>query len=242
VPPAPESAAAPPQILVIEDDRGVRTVIRAKLVKHGYRVLEAETAKEGLEHARAYNPDAVILDLGLPDQDGMEVTRAIRAWSPMPIVVVSARGQESDKVDVLDAGADDYVTKPFGDEELLARLRVALRHAARAGAPSPSLTLKAGDLTVDLGKRVVLRAGQPVHLTPLQYKLLVELMKGGGKVVTQRQLLAAVWGPGHVKDSHYLRIYMGQLRQKLEKNPARPEYIVTDPGVGYRILMDDELG
>jgi two-component system KDP operon response regulator KdpE len=225
-------------VLVIEDELSVRRVIRAQFLKQSYRVLEAETARSGLEFARTYNPDAVILDLGLPDLEGLEVTKAIRAWSPMPILIVSARGCEKDKVDALDAGADDYVTKPFGAHELLARLRVALRHAARAGSPGLT-TLHARDLSVDLDSRVVLRAGQPVYLTPKQYKLLVELMKGGGRVVTQRQLLAAVWGPAHVKDSHYLRVYMGQLRQKLEANPARPEYIVTDPGVGYRILVEE---
>jgi two-component system KDP operon response regulator KdpE len=226
-------------VLVIEDELPVRTVIRAQLLKQGYRVLEAETARSGLEFARGYNPDAVILDLGLPDRDGLEVTKAIRAWSSMPIVIVSARGREQDKVDALDAGADDYVTKPFGAGELLARLRVALRHAARAGLPGGVTILRSRDLSVDLDRRIVLRAGEPIYLTPIQYKLLVELMKGGGRVVTQRQLLAAVWGPAHVKDSHYLRVYMGQLRQKLEANPARPEYIVTDPGVGYRVLVDD---
>jgi len=224
---------------VIEDEVPVRTVIRAKLEKHGYRVVESGTARSGLEYARANNPDAVILDLGLPDMDGLEVTKAIRAWSTMPILIVSARGREQDKVDALDAGADDYVTKPFGIDELLARLRVALRHASRAGAPGGVTVLCAGDLSVDLDRRSVTRAGQAVHLTPTQYKLLVALMKGGGGVVTHRQLLAAVWGPAHVRDTHYLRVYMAQLRQKLETNPARPEYIGTDPGVGYRILVDD---
>jgi two-component system KDP operon response regulator KdpE len=217
----------------------VRTVVRAQLEKHGYRVREAETAKVGLEHARAYNPDAIILDLGLPDMDGLELTKAIRSWSSTPILIVSARGREQDKVEALDAGADDYITKPFGPDELLARLRVALRHAARAGSPGGAPVLRARDLSVDLDRRTVLRAGQPVYLTPTQYKLLVELMKGGGKVLTHRQLLAAVWGPAHVSDTHYLRVYMAQLRQKLEANPARPEYIVTDPGVGYRLLVED---
>lgn len=214
-----------------------------KLQKHGYRVLEADTAKTGLQQARAYNPDAIILDLGLPDMRGLEVARAIRAWSSMPILVVSARACEQDKVDAFDAGADDYVTKPVGPDELLARIGVALRHAARAGSPAGGAFLRAGDLSVDLDRRIVLRAGQQVHVTPTQFKLLVELMKGAGRVVTHRQLLAAVWGPAHVNDTHYLRVYMGQLRQKLEANPARPEYIGTHPGVGYRMLVeDDSLG
>ena len=218
----------------------MRTFVRAKLLKHGYRVVEAETARAGLEHARAYNPDAVILDLGLPDLDGLEVTRALRAWCSTPILIVSARGREQDKVDALDAGADDYVTKPFGADELLARLRVALRHAARAGTPGGETILRASDLSVDVERRIVLRAGQVVHLTPIQFKLLVELMKGGGKVVTQRQLLVATWGPAHARDTHYLRVYMGQLRHKLETNAARPKYILTDAGVGYRILGEEE--
>ena len=228
-----------PQVLVIEDEESVRTVIRATLQNHGYRVLEAGTAERGLEHARAYTPDAVILDLGLPDMDGLDVTRAIRAWSPMPILIVSARGREKDKVDARDGGADDYVTKPFGTDELLARLRVALRHAARAGSPGGVGILRAGDLSVDLDRRIVMRAGENVRLTPIQYKLLVELMKADGKVVTHRQLLVAVWGPRHARDTHYLRVYMGQLRQKLEANPAHPAYIVTDPGVGYRIVAEE---
>jgi two-component system KDP operon response regulator KdpE len=227
-------------VLVIEDDLSVRTVVRAKLEKHGYRVLEVGTAAKGLEQARAYVPDAVILDLGLPDADGLEVVKAIRVWSSVPILIVSARGREQDKVNALDAGADDYVTKPFGGDELLARLRVALRHAARAGSPGGASILRAGDLTVDVERRIVVRAGETIHLTPTQWKLLVELMKGAGKVVTQRQLLAAVWGPSHVADVHYLRVYMGQLRQKLEPNPAQPKYILTDAGVGYRVLVDGE--
>jgi two-component system KDP operon response regulator KdpE len=228
-----------PQILVIDDELSVRTVVRVKLEKHGYRVVEAETATAGLEQARACAPDAVVLDLGLPDMDGLDVTKAIRARSPMPILIVSARGREQDKVDALDAGADDYLTKPFGADELLARLRVALRHAARAACPDDTTVLRAGDLSVDLDRRTVLRAGHAVHLTPIQYTLLVELMKAGGRVVTHRQLLVAARGPAHVSDTQYLRVFMSQLRQKLEPNVARPEYIATDPGVGYRILVRD---
>jgi len=228
----PRAASTPgPLILLIEDELPVRTFVRAKLGKHGYRVVEADTGRAGLEHARAYNPDAVILDLGLPDMDGLDVTKSLREWCSTPILIVSARGQEQDKVNALDAGADDYVTKPFGAEELLARLRVALRHAARAATPGGATLLRASDLSVDLDRRIVLRAGEVVHLTPLQFKLLVELM---------RQLLLAVWGPAHARDAHYLRIYMGQLRHKLEVNAASPKYIMTDPGVGYRILCEDE--
>ena len=236
-----QAASSPgPLILLIEDELSVRTFVRAKLLKLGYRVVEAETARAGLEHARAYNPDAIILDLGLPDMDGLDVTKSIRGWCSTPILIVSARGREQDKVNALDAGADDYVTKPFGADELLARLRVAFRHAARAGTPGGGALLRASDLSVDLDRRIVTRAGEPVHLTPIQFKLLVELMKGGGKVVTQRQLLLAAWGPAHARDTHYLRIYMGQLRHKLEMNAACPKYIMTDPGVGYRILCEDE--
>jgi two-component system KDP operon response regulator KdpE len=226
-------------VLVIEDEPSVRTVVRARLRHHGYRVLEAATAEQGVAQARAHNPDAVILDLGLPDMDGLTVIQAIRAWSAMPILVLSARGREQDKVDALDAGADDYITKPFGDDELAARLRVALRHAARAGAPTESAIVRAGDLSVDLDRRLALRAGEAIRLTPTEYKLIAELAKGGGRVVTQRQLLTAVWGPSHTADAQYLRVYMTQLRKKLEPNPAHPRYIVTDPGVGYRLLVDD---
>jgi two-component system KDP operon response regulator KdpE len=217
----------------------VRTVVRERLRRLGYRVLEAETAREGIARARAHNPDAVILDLGLPDMDGLAVIRAIRAWSPMPILVLSARGREQDKVDALDGGADDYITKPYGDDELAARLRVALRHAARAGAPADSVVVHAGDLSIDLDRRLVLRAGQAIRLTPTEYKLIAELAKGGGRVITQRQLLAAVWGPAHAADAQYLRVYMTQLRKKLEPNTAQPRYILTDPGVGYRLLVDE---
>jgi two-component system KDP operon response regulator KdpE len=227
------------RILVIEDELSVRTVIRTKLQRHGYGVLEADTARVGLEHARAHQPDAIILDLGLPDMDGLELTRIVRSASAVPILVVSARGREQDKVDALDAGADDYVTNPFGADELLARLRVALRNAARAASPDVRAVLQAGDLSVDVDRRLVLRAGHTVHLTPIQYELLVELMKARGKVVTHAQLLTAVWGAEHAMDTHYLRVQMGQLRQKLEANPARPEYIATDPGVGYRVLVED---
>jgi two-component system KDP operon response regulator KdpE len=235
-----ETASSPaPQILIIDDEVAVRTFIRAQLDKHGYRVIEAETARVGVERARSYNPDAVILDLGLPDLDGLELTKIIRAWSLMPIIIVSARGREQDKVEALDSGADDYVTKPFGPDELLARLRVALRHAARAGSPGGTSVLRVRDLSVDLDRRLVTRAGERIHLTPREYGLLVELMKGGGTVRTHRQLLASVWGPSHVRDTQYLRVYMTLLRQKLEPNRARPEYIVTDPSVGYRMVVDD---
>ena len=227
-----------PLVLVIEDEPQMRRFLRPALEGQGYRVVEAATASEALVLASSHNPDLVILDLGLPDGDGLQVTRRLREWSTAPIVVVSARGQEADKVAALDAGADDYLTKPFGTGELFARLRVAQRHTA-------SLTLEAGDpvfeatgLKVDLGARQVFRDGQEVHLTPLEYKLLTTLIRHAGKVVTHRQLLKEVWGPGSTDQTHYLRVYMGQLRHKIEEDPARPRYLTTEIGVGYRLKVD----
>lgn len=224
-----------PLILLIEDEPQVRRFLRPTLHAEGYRVIEAETAAEGLMHASTHSPDLILLDLGLPDGDGVDVTRSLRGWSRVPIIVLSARGQEVDKVSALDAGADDYLIKPFGVAELLARLRVALRHAARvaAGADEPVLTF--GDIRLDLQRRTVHRGDAPVHLTPHEYKLLTVLAHSAGKVVRSRQLLLDVWGPGSTQQNHYLRVYMAQLRQKLEADPARPRWLITEAGVGYRL-------
>jgi two-component system, OmpR family, KDP operon response regulator KdpE len=224
-----------PTVLLIEDDPQIRRFLRATLPAHGYRLIEAETGDGGLVEAATRTPEVVLLDLGLPDMDGLEVTRRLREWSNVPIVVLSARGLERDKVAALDAGADDYLTKPFGVEELLARLRVALRHAssAREGASGP--VFRAGALEVDLNARQVRVSGREVHLTPTEYKLLAVLVRHAGKVVTQRQLLTEVWGRGAAGSAHYLRVQMHSLRHKLEETPARPRYLVTEPGVGYRL-------
>lgn len=227
-----------PTVLVIEDEPQIRRFLRATLTANGYRLLEAVTAQEGLIQAATCQPELVLLDLGLPDLDGLEVTRRLREWTAIPIIVLSARGQEADKVAALDAGADDYLTKPFAVGELLARLRVAFRHATRTAQESGDPVCTIGDLRVDLARRQVHIAEQPVHLTPIEYRLLSTLLRYAGKVVTHRQLLQEVWGPGYANETHYLRVYMGQLRHKLEADPARPRYLVTEPGVGYRLQRD----
>ena len=222
-----------PLVLVVEDEPQMRRLLRHTLLAHGFEVVEAATAREALAHAASRNPDLVLLDLGLPDMDGLEVTRALRRNRRTPIIVVSARGQERDKVTALDLGADDYLTKPFGTGELLARMRAALRHAGPG--PEAPLVYEAGDVRVDLARRLVERAGAPVHLTRTEYRLLEALVRSAGRVVTHRQLLEAVWGPNYTEQTHYLRVYMGQLRQKLEADPARPRLLRTEPGVGYRL-------
>jgi len=232
-------SSLPLTVLVIEDEPQIRRFLRATLPAHGYRLLEAETAQEGLTQAAMHQPELIILDLGLPDLDGLDVTRRLREWTTVPILVLSARGQETDKVAALDAGADDYLTKPFGIQELLARMRVALRHAARLTQEPGEPVFTVGELQVDLGRRRVYVANQEVHLTPIEYKLLTVLVRYAGRVVTQRQLLHDVWGPHQTSTTHYVRVYMGQLRHKLEVNPARPRYLVTEPGVGYRLKTDD---
>ncbi len=229
---------APPLILLIEDEPQMRRFLRAALGALDYRLVEAETAKDGLAQAAARNPDVILLDLGLPDRDGLEVTRDLRGWTSTPIIVLSARGREQDKVAALDLGADDYLTKPFGVEELLARIRVALRHAALPAGAAPEPLFTAGELQVDLVRRVVRRNGTEVHLTPTEYKLLTLLIRHAGKVMTHRQLLKEVWGTNYAEQSHYVRVYMAQLRQKLEPDPARPRLIVTEPGVGYRLKAE----
>jgi two-component system KDP operon response regulator KdpE len=212
--------------------------LRATLPAHGYRVLEAATAAQALVQAETRQPDLVLLDLGLPDLDGLEVTRRIRGWSAVPIVVVSARGQERDKVQALDAGADDYLTKPFGTDELLARMRVALRHASRVSSGQGEASFESGELRVDLAARLVYRRGVEVRLTRTEYRLLAALVKHAGKVLTHRQLLVEVWGPGSANETHYLRVYMAQLRHKLEDDPAQPRWLLTETGVGYRLRVD----
>lgn len=226
-----------PSILVIEDEAQMRRFLRASLSSNGYRVLEAETGEDGVAQAAARNPDLILLDLGLPDLDGLVVAERLRAWSKTPIIVISARGREEDKIKALDAGADDYLTKPFGVGELLARIRVGLRNAARGDSGAAQFSL--GELTVDLVRRRVLVSGQEVHLTPIEYKLLSTLVKHAGRVITHGQLLREVWGPGSRDQTQYLRVYMGQLRHKLEQNPSRPQYLTTEPGVGYRLRTRD---
>ncbi|HEY7041483.1 MAG TPA: response regulator [Methylomirabilota bacterium] len=225
-----------PVIVLIEDEPQIRRFLRATLGSHGYRLHEADTGEGGLIEAASRQPDVVILDLGLPDIDGVQVIRRLREWSKVPIIVLSARGQEGDKVAALDAGADDYVSKPFAVGELLARLRVALRHAAVGESGEP--TFSVGDLRVDQIKRQVQIEGHDVHLTPIEYRLLTLLVRHAGRVVSQRQLLKEVWGPGQTEQTHYLRVYMGTLRRKLEKDPARPRYLLTEPGVGYRLAAE----
>jgi two-component system, OmpR family, KDP operon response regulator KdpE len=233
----PEPSAVQPLVLVVEDEPQLVRFLRVSLPPHGYRVVEATTAAQATVEASTRSPDLILLDLGLPDLDGVDLTRRLREWSAVPIIVLSARGQESDKIQALDAGADDYLTKPFGIGELLARMRVALRHAARVGGTEEPV-FEAGELRVDLGVRRVFVADREVHLTRTEYKLLAELVRHAGKVLTHRHLLKEVWGPGAVRESHYLRVYMGQLRHKLEPDPARPRWLLTETGVGYRLEGD----
>lgn len=225
------------RILVIEDERSIRRFLRASLEAQGFVVAETETAEAGLRDAATAPPDAVILDLGLPDADGLDVIRRLREWSTVPIIVLSARGQESDKVAALDCGADDYLTKPFGVAELTARVRVALRHAA-GRKPIAESAFQIGGLCVDLARRIVTVDGEPVHLTPTEYRLLAVLVKYAGKVVTHRQLLREVWGPEAVHENQYLRVYMGTLRRKIEADAAQPRFLITEAGIGYRLLED----
>jgi len=233
--PAAEGGA---QVLVVDDEPQMRKFVKIALSSRGYRVLEAETVREALQQATAYTPEIVLLDLGLPDGDGIDVVRAIREWSKMPILVLSARGSEESKVLALDAGADDYLTKPFSVPELLARIRVALRHSAVTGEKGETQVAIGPHIQVDLLKRVVLRRGEEVHLTPIEYKLLVTLVKHAGMVVTHRQLLEQVWGPGNAERVEYLRVYMTQLRAKLEDQPAQPRHLRTELGIGYRLKLE----
>jgi two-component system, OmpR family, KDP operon response regulator KdpE len=227
-----------PIILLIEDDPRIRRFLRASLVTQGYDLIEAENGRDGLALAASRVPDVVLLDLGLPDMEGMEVIHQLRTWSNVPIIILSARGQERDKVANLDAGADDYLTKPFGVGELLARMRVALRKVMPSEEGTPQVRYSLGNIQVDFERRRVLRGQEEVHLTPIEYKLLTVLLRHRGKVVTHRQLLKEVWGPSYVEQNPYLRIFILNLRRKLENDPTRPQYLLTEPGVGYR-LRDD---
>ena len=222
------------KVLIVEDEAPMRKFMRVAFAAQGYEVLETASGTEALTLVAMHNPDALLLDLGLPDLDGLEVVKRLREWSEVPIIVVSARGQEKDKIDALDFGADDYLTKPFSVGELLARLRVALRRT-QPRLSEPTSLFQAGDLTVDLAKRQVLLAATEIHLTPIEYKLLTTLVRHAGLVVTHRQLLKETWGAAYVEHSHYLRVYMSQLRHKLEPDPARPQLILNEPGVGYRL-------
>ena len=228
----------PTYILVVEDEPQMQKFLRMSLASEGYRVVEALKGQQGIDLARTHNPDLVLLDLGLPDMDGTDVTKALREWSAKPIIVISARGQEEDKIRALDAGADDYLTKPFATGELMARIRVALRRTAHAGQERPEPMLAVGALKMDLDKRQVFKGGEEVHLTPNEYKLLTVLMKNAGRVLTHRQLLKEVWGPAYATQTQYLRVYMVQLRHKLERDSARPQYLVTEPGIGYRLKVE----
>ena len=229
---------AGPKILVIEDDPAICKFLRVTLVHHGYRMVEANDGQAGVIGAAKDRPDLVMLDLGLPDIDGLQVLRQIREWSAVPIIVLSARGQEKDKVAALDCGADDYLTKPFGVGELLARIRVALRHAARITGEPGEPIFSVGNLRVDLAKRQVFRDDEPVHLTPIEYRLLTALIKHAGRVLTHQQLLNEAWGPDRSYETHSLRVYMNQLRHKLETDPHRPRYLLTESGVGYRLAAE----
>ena len=227
-----------PAVVLIEDEPQIRRFLRATLTGQGYRLFEATTGADGLVEVGSRQPDVVVIDLGLPDMDGIDVIRRLREWTAVPIIVLSARGQERDKVTALDAGADDYVSKPFGVSELLARIRVALRHVAGASHEADEAAFRVGELQVDLLRRQVAVGGAEVRLTPTEYKLLTTLIRHAGKVVTHQQLLRDVWGPAHTEQAHYVRIYMAHLRHKLEAEPARPRYLLTEPGVGYRLAVD----
>jgi two-component system KDP operon response regulator KdpE len=221
------------RILVVDDEPQILRFLRTSLTANGFTVIEAANAADALRRAAADAPDVIVLDLGLPDMDGKEVIRAMREWSEIPIIVLSARAREAEKIEALDLGADDYVNKPFGIGELMARLRAALRHRLRRQGEMP--VFRAGGLAVDLTRRLVKRGEEAVHLTPKEFELLRVLVQHAGKVVTQRQILQAVWGPAHVEDAAYLRVYVGQLRRKIEADPDAPSLIETEAGVGYRL-------
>ena len=226
-----------PTALVLEDEREIRQFVRIALEGEGWQVFEAGTLKQGLVEAGTRRPDLVIADLGLPDGDGVDFIRELRAWSGAPVIVLSARTREAEKVAALDAGADDFITKPFGVAELLARTRANLRRM-RAGRADADALFRFGEVEVDLAARIVRRRGAEVHLTPTEYRLLGVLIANAGRVMTHPQLLRAVWGPGHAQSTHYLRVYMGNLRQKLEDDSAQPRHILTETGVGYRLLVE----
>lgn len=225
-------------ILLVEDELPIRRFLRTSLAGEDYRLVEAETGQQALRLAAQQPPDLVILDLGLPDIDGQEVLRKLREWLQAPIIILSARDQEKQKVTALDNGADDYLTKPFSTAELLARMRVALRHSTRSGGDGDSAAFAVGELRVDLAARRIFVKEKEIHLTPLEYKLLTTLIRHAGKVLTQRHLLKEVWGPHHVQETHYLRVFMASLRRKIEDDPAEPRYLLTEQGVGYRLAAE----
>jgi two-component system KDP operon response regulator KdpE len=225
-----------PVALLIEDEPQIRRFVRTALEGEGWQIFESETMQRGLIDAGTRKPDLVILDLGLPDGDGVDFIADVRRWSSVPIIVLSARVNESDKIRGLDAGADDYLTKPFGVGELLARVRATLRRQRQPGI-NPDGIIRFGDVKVDFKARLVTKADRVVHLTPTEYRLLTALVTNAGRVVTNRQLLHEVWGPSHAENGHYLRIYMGHLRQKLEDDPAQPRHLLTETAVGYRLLL-----
>jgi two-component system KDP operon response regulator KdpE len=222
-----------PKVLIVDDEPQIRRFLRASLQAHDYDVIEAETGKEGIRTCTVQKPDLLILDLGLPDMDGLEVVKSVREWSKMPIIILSIRSDDPDKIEALDRGANDYVTKPFSMGELLARMRVALRQGRGEGDSGPVIT--AGEITLDLSKRLVTFGGTPVKLSRKEYDLLKILASHPDKVITHQQLLQEVWGPAYVEETQYLRVYIGQLRQKLERDPAAPQRLITEPGVGYRL-------
>ena len=225
-----------PVAVLIEDERQIRRFVRAALESEGWSVHESETLKQGLVEAGTRKPDVVIVDLGLPDGDGVDLIRDLRTWSGVPVIVLSARSDESDKVEALDAGADDYLTKPFGVAELLARVRATVRRRAQpAGSEKPAIAF--GDIEVDLVARTVKRRSELVHLTPIEYRMLALLIANAGRVLTHRQILRDVWGPSHVESPHYVRVYMGHLREKLEDDPAQPKHLITETAVGYRLVV-----
>jgi two-component system KDP operon response regulator KdpE len=228
--------ASTPVAVVVEDEPQIRRFVRAALESEQWRVFEAGTLRDGLAETATRRPDLVVLDLALPDGDGIELVRSMRAWSGSPILILSARGEEKVKIEALDAGADDYLGKPFGIGELLARVRALARRAARTGAGEP--LFRVGDIKIDFSARRVTRGGQLVHLTPIEYRLLTVLASNAGKVLTHRQILREVWGPAHVEHEHYVRIFMGNLRRKLEADPAQPRYLQTETAVGYRLATD----
>ncbi len=230
-------AKTDPMIIVIEDDPSIRRFLRTSLSTHGFNVFDTDTGKQGIIELGVRKPDLLILDLGLPDMDGVDVIKAIRAWSAVPIIILSARNSEQQKIEALDIGADDYLTKPFGFGELLARIRVALRHSVRSQDHSQNDVFITENLRVDLINRVVSLDNQEIRLTPIQYRLLTMLVKNAGKVLTHQQILNEVWGPSFKENAHYLRIYMSQLRQKIEANPTQPKILLTESGVGYRLKV-----
>lgn len=230
-------SGTPVRVLVVDDEPQILRLVRAGLRGHGYDVQTAVDGEDALDQIALHPPDIVILDLIMPGKSGFDVVQEVRTWSTVPIIVLSARGEERDKVTALDLGADDYLTKPFGMNELLARIRVALRHRPEAVAADP--VVRAGEVTIDLARRTVMRGAEVVHLTPTEWQLLAELARNAGKVLTQRMLLQHVWGPDYAEEAQYLRVYVNQLRRKLETDPAHPRVIITEPGVGYRFIVDE---